>query len=396
MLAFILATLCFLPFPASAEPRAAEDPLGKWTVLQEERLRKNAPDNAHEQTRNNTLGAWLQHKHMMASDDKLAEPLPWNIQVDGRDITVKNLLRGFVQKLFPDRSALWHPDVFLFSYHHAQKKDRLPRFDGLSKWASPLRITFKTVENNFVVDEEEYGYLISHLKMLIPFYTEASGLDMSYTPLTYPKHGDANVVIVLNLYEGNRNAFKHGRDSNYHGITGYETHHDFPLIRFTPGVRSQVEGFFIPNAHNEIEAATCYLTPSLLPKDINKALLNECLIRALGFPGVALDKGSVLSQWNIAFDPVSYVLTDDLKNKTIPDEDTWRIQLLEKIDAVLSSKSHAATHDGQFPIYPSSFDLLDVSLLYCEAVHAGEDAYNTVITLLKTDLCGNRGVEEKE
>ncbi len=397
----ILMIFCFMAVPAHAQGDAApvekatasEDPLLKWQVLPREKLSEDMVDAAQKKNKISKKGEWLQHKDFV-SDDSSAVALPWQVHVEGRLTSVQAILRNFISQVFLDRSQLTSPDVFMFSYHHARTKDRLPRLNGLSKWAKPIRITFKTAEGDFVVDEEKYDYLISHLKTLIPPYAEASGLDISYIRSTYPERSDANVFIVLNLYEGNQNAFKHNTGYSSDTVTYYESLYDFPLVRFTPEARSQVDGFFIPNSLNEIEAATCYLNPAMLPEALNKALLHECLKRVLGFPGMSLFSGGVSSNWNSAFDSVSFSLSDNSEDEQRPSEEQWRLDLANMTGKIFASDKHANTSDGKPPFFPTTFDLLDVSLLYCGEVRAGEDAYNTVITLLKTDLCGNNQVGE--
>lgn len=70
---------------------------------------------------------------------------------------------------------------------------------------------------------------------------------------------------------------------------------------FTPGLNSQVRGYFISNDSNEIQWAICYIWTGHENAMLEK-LTQECLARSLGIPNFFISDPmkpmSVLGLWN--------------------------------------------------------------------------------------------------
>lgn len=343
----------------------------------EERLKKDA-----EVKRIAERVKWITHEDPNRLSDAKPEmepfSLPKAIVINGKRYSERQVIGNMLHAVFSN--SLWfgdssHKSVGLISRKKKQFLS-IPRHHVVNKWAKSVRVTFKTLENNNQVDSVKYGYLIDHLNTIIPAYSKASGLDMSYVQENYPKRSAANVFIVLNARSNIQNAFKNHRGGALLDENDYEVNY-IAAVRFTPYSRSQVEGFFIPNAENEIEKATCYLKPEFVPENVTKALLNECLARILGFPELTESyKVGVLSNWNREFDGL--VASDDMftSNKKKIGSDEWLKVLNQKFK-----------EESNPPVFPNEYDLKLVSLLYCPSIKSGMGKYEVVINLLSDRQC---------
>ena len=306
--------------------------------------------------------------------------LPKAIKLDGIRYLQRQVILSFLDAAFSD--FIWFEDTSprVRVVSMLQKKsstiNSLPRHHVINKWRKPIKITFKTLENNKLVDKKKYSFLIDHLKDLIPIYSKVTGLKIYYTEEEFPERSDANVFIVLNAKSRIFNVFKNQRGGYHPDEDDYETNY-VSAVRFTPMVRSQVEGFFIPDVNNEIKNATCYLKPSVVPEEWSKALLAECLGRLLGLPETSTNNSGLLSNWNQEFDDYSNLSALDGGNiffdKTFQ---SW----FEKVSEKLSQKSPAV-------IYPTEFDLKLLSTLYCPSIKPGMDKYEVVLSLFEESQC---------
>lgn len=73
---------------------------------------------------------------------------------------------------------------------------------------------------------------------------------------------------------------------------------------FTDSSNKQVDGYILSNGKNEIEMAVCYIWVGH-ELEMIKSLINECILRSLGFPGFVYPAGmkdpvalSYLGPWN--------------------------------------------------------------------------------------------------
>ncbi len=298
--------------------------------------------------------------------------LPKAITLDEHRYTKNTIIGSFLHAVFSN--TMWFEDsqngVGLLAKKKGSYED-LPKIGVINKWQKPIKIVLKTLDGKSV----QHDFLVQHIKELIPLYSKVSGLQITFSDREVASYNDANVFIVLNADSKIFNAFKNQRAHIDGNQTNYEQDY-ITAVRFTPDKRSQVEGFFIPNAENEIEAATCYLKPSLLSDELTKKLATECLGRVLGLPETSTNNKGILSSWNSDFDEISDLYVSDGAIYRAEFKEAWLKQLNEKMKK-LEVKS----------IYPNEFDLKLVSALYCPSVKMGMDKHRATLALLSDETC---------
>tara|TARA_R110001592_G_scaffold16881_11_gene71676 strand:- start:5321 stop:6445 length:1125 start_codon:yes stop_codon:yes gene_type:complete len=325
---------------------------------------------------------WITHDYedgISKAEPKKMSSVPKAIKLDGLRYLPHSIILSFLNAAFSN--SIWYEDAssagnsIIFLKWKSPEIKSLPRHHVINKWRQPLKIAFKTLENNYQVDKEKYAYLIDHLKVLISIYSKASGLDISYVYEEYPNRSDANVFIVLNAKSKILNAFKNQRRVNYPDENDYERSY-ISGVRFTPLARSQVEGFFIPNSNNEIQRATCYLKPAFVPEEWSKALLAECIGRVLGLPEFSTSNNGLLSNWNYEFDSFSELSALDGISHYDTTYKSWLTQVTQKFD-----------QKSPVTVKPIEFDLKLLTILYCPSVESGMDEYGVALSLIRNPQC---------
>jgi len=350
----------------NAEKKAEKDK--KKHEVEEQLLEKRIKWITHE-------GAGILPYH----SQKPFEP-PIAIELDGDRYEPDYIIWRFLNTAFSN--SLWFEDtsfkhnVIKLLKNRNEKIEVTPRFNAINKWNTPVKITLKTLENDYRVDADKYSYLINHLKNLTQIYSGATGLEISYVEEEYPKRSDANVFIVLNAKSKILNAFKNQRSRNFLDEEDYEEGY-VSAVRFTPEVRSQVEGFFVPNKNNKIIKATCYLKPSIVPEEWSKALLAECVARVLGMPEASGNNAGLLSNWNRDLDDLSQLAVLDKRDRF---DDERYAEWVTKV------KSKLVQGAPTF-VSPSEYDLKMLSTLYCPSIKPGMDKPEVVLTLLRNKEC---------
>jgi hypothetical protein len=129
----------------------------------------------------------------------------------------------------------------------------------------------------------------------------------------------------------------------------------FGSVPFTPSATRQVEGYFVPNNDNTIGFAVCKISPDH-DIQIQKSLITECFIRALGLPDASLTAdNSALGIWN-------------------QESNRERIVTANPVSEYL-------------PIQLTEYDAFMLSLLYCPEIHPGMNRYDVLFSLYHSDVC---------
>ncbi|MGH1404103.1 MAG: hypothetical protein ACRBDL_07645 [Alphaproteobacteria bacterium] len=378
---FVVVVVACLSLSLLAEAKNEINLSEMMEVLRQEKTK--APDQknqSEEEKRQIEEGAkWIMHENVSTLPYMPEKPftMPKALVLDGKRYLPSHMADIFLDASFSD--FLWYEGVnsgtraMLLLKRKNEKIISTPKHNTINKWEEPVKITFKVLGNSF--DEEKFDYLVNHLKGIIPIYSRATDLNISYVSEQFPDRSAANVFIVLDAESHILNAFKNQRGGSYADETDYEQAYS-SAVRFTPRQRSQVEGFFIPNENNEIQAATCYLKPSVVPENWSKAFLSECLARALGVPEVTKNNNGILSNWNNKFDVVSAetVLDGGVHRESMREK--WLLELEEKF----------SLYDSPL-LVPSEFDLKILSILYCPSINPGMDKYEASLSLIRNTSC---------
>lgn len=180
-----------------------------------------------------------------------------------------------------------------------------------------------------------------------------------------------------------------------------------PHIDFTPLSRTSVTGYLIPDDTGNIAFSVCEIWP-YFQKNLEAALVTECVLRSLGLPNQSANPSALLGDWNSAHAEHSKLRALDGNETNIP----WTTQLINLQKKFLSEMPDNQYLD-EYPPYteavekllryfphgeiiideqlssPTDYDLAILSLLYCNDLQAG-DVKDTVISkLASTHNCLN-------
>ena len=145
-------------------------------------------------------------------------------------------------------------------------------------------------------------------------------------------------------------------------------------IYFTPSYYQQVDGFILPKADNSIGTSYCFIFEGHEPS-ILKTLVQECLMRSLGLPGIASDNsGSLLGLWNNKY-----------QAQYIPPFNPDTIYPMDKPELSPEYKSQENKAGNSVPTDFSNFDIFITKLLYSPAIQNGTsyDKINKFLSLKK-------------
>lgn len=118
--------------------------------------------------------------------------------------------------------------------------------------------------------------------------------------------GNFRIIFVSDISDW-KNTFKRSSDLKGTNSTGFPKQINFEaffersnpsLIKFTPNLDNQVEGYFLVNAQGNIDYSVCYIYEG--QEDIIlSSLIQECIFRGLGFPYEQKEnEHSVAFHWN--------------------------------------------------------------------------------------------------
>ncbi|ACK50905.1 hypothetical protein Msil_1962 [Methylocella silvestris BL2] len=149
-------------------------------------------------------------------------------------------------------------------------------------------------------------------------------------------------------------------------------------IPFTPTSPTQVDGFLLSNADNSLGLAVCRIVAGL-PRKVQKALINECLVRAMGLTELLPDKPqSTLGPWNRPYDATEMTPLAD------GDKSFWS----------LGTQAEKEKYFRELPIVQAArapdvtdYDKRLLSILYCPDIKPGMDKYQAIIALLRNNTC---------
>lgn len=201
---------------------------------------------------------------------------------------------------------------------HLYPQEGLPRLLVVNKWTGPVQVILgmpndlklakndKSASYRFSLNQEDLKEKINKVDITpyIEFITDLSkklgslaSLNINYISNQDEVVGEFSGVhinfVALPDRDENKSIFKVGLSVT--SITSYSTQpisfrdvaekHIKTGFPFTSVSSKQVDGYILSNSKNEIQAAVCYIWIGHEPEMI-KALVRECLIRSLGFPGV--------------------------------------------------------------------------------------------------------------
>lgn len=150
-------------------------------------------------------------------------------------------------------------------------------------------------------------------------------------------------------------------------------------VPFTPYSRAQVDGYLLPKADNTLGIVICKINP-IVGKDLVRALIKECLFRALGLPDTSQIKSSgILAAWNSEFESA-----DGQVNGVIPD---YNIVGQYDISGGYPPFPSNQKKSSSIPTIFSEYDLSLVHLMYCSSIRPGMVASEIIAILSKDEKC---------
>jgi hypothetical protein len=244
----------------------------------------------------------------------------------------------------------------------------LPRFDALNRWnTQTITIGLDWPPDVWPLgDPSHHDIVLKHLATLSPQIQAATGMKVSILPPAHETpHTFAHVRIVTNAVFAANNQFKKPLKRTGGAVDGAMVlpmaatppfeEFIFGSVPFTPSATRQVEGYFVPNNDNTIGFAVCKISPDH-DIQIQKSLITECFIRALGLPDASLTAdNSALGIWN-------------------QESNRERIVTANPVSEYL-------------PIQLTEYDAFMLSLLYCPEIHPGMNRYDVLFSLYHSDVC---------
>lgn len=192
--------------------------------------------------------------------------------------------------------------------------------------------------------EKFYDLFEQKIKSLIPEIEALTGLKVEFFSPDDPREITSNFarLRVVPHFMDEQGDFK--ARIIYDGFVDTIESYFTTGIRFTPNSITQVDGYIIPDAHNNIALAVCKIDPRLQVGLVD-TLITECLFRSVGIPELS-HYGNILGAWGA-------------NNK----------------DKYLSTSAISA-HDRKL-----------IKLLYCAKIKSGMSVYEAVSVLNKSDEC---------
>lgn len=284
---------------------------------------------------------------------------PASVVLDGQEFKRDQLERAFFSSVFTKdilndvrgRIQFNYPDDFDDSvddflgrknlsknypwlYPHIYITD-LPKLLAVNKWVRPIRISFgmpkgvngannfnygntSEVEINSFKSSENFSSLEKQMSFLAQDISELSQIDITYLPHDQETNliqGNLRINF-MSLNENAQNFEMHKyktRGGGMYVVSSWTPIYNFRSIEdtyikngfvFTDSSNKQVDGYILSNGKNEIEMAICYIWVGH-ELEMIKSLINECILRSLGFPGFVYPAGmkdpvalSYLGPWN--------------------------------------------------------------------------------------------------
>ncbi|NKB22647.1 MAG: hypothetical protein GKS01_19335 [Alphaproteobacteria bacterium] len=206
------------------------------------------------------------------------------------------------------------------------------------------------------------------LKRIIEPISRASGKEIRI--LTRERFYQSKTGFIAFKQHGNpENIFKNNilsiiRFSKYafHKYNGWDIFRQG--TRFTPELVDQVEGQIKTAENHNIFLAKCNVVMSL-EEPVLRALVNECLLRAMGLPGESkLSDRSVLSNWNRGNRLDRPLISEGCRS--MPNKKELSAKCKRVLANLVASDSDVSAYAAPHP-----YDLLMLNLLYDERVKPG-------------------------
>lgn len=262
---------------------------------------------------------------------------------------ILNDVRGRIQFNYPDdfddsvddflgRKNLRENFPWLYPHIYIQTP---PRLLSVNKWNQPIRISFGMPNDLERYNKEGTVYAVFDLwgsrekdvtlfkgsdrfklleDQIVRFskdISDQSKIDISYLPRDHETIGRfGNVRInLISLADKNPNINQYIYKTRGGGTIslGFIQSYEYRMLEqqylkngfvFTASSKKQVDGYILSNGKNEIEMAVCYIWVGH-ELEMMKSLINECILRSLGFPGFVYPAGmkdpvalSYLGPWN--------------------------------------------------------------------------------------------------
>ena len=350
--------------------------------------------------------------------DTTTAPLP-RYTIDGKQYLKDQLAMEFIQSAYP--RSMWsddllnrgvgfltpswysrksHPTLNFYPdwlVEYALREKGRPVFDGLNRWQGDITIGVGFPPPSKVHEKTE-GFAARATDQILRIQKDlqsATGRRVTYIP---PDDETPANFARIRIIDGDLESFfRENKFKLYRAKMGpiatplqtnQCTEYDFgkynfmqyleglfqDAVRFTSLARAQVEGYFVTDNKNNIEFAACYIWPHHETKMLN-ALINECLVRAMGLPEQPLRQDTALiGNWNLAHDGHSkrYVLDGDKKNMRASKEKYRPFP-------------NALTTNA--PQELTAYDKTILGLLYCNKLSAGQPRYDVMDQFFKSDDC---------
>ncbi|GJL49763.1 MAG: hypothetical protein NPIRA01_09900 [Nitrospirales bacterium] len=289
-----------------------------------------------------------------SQEDSGAAPeslLPEQIELDGRTLTKKQILDAFLDIAFtqnillkkglgqnslsfqiqPDehikRSLFFEPRMkseYPWLYPHIYLKHAPPKILSINKWVIPIQVSLGMPNDLRPITGQAYHFFkiynadktfspsedsIVKLKGLIQTINEISDISAALALEETANHfGNIRIVFVEKEHFKD-SEYKHPKYMMVSFSTGGPRTEDFRSFYgaekkiktgfvYTAEAEKQVDGYFLTNSKNEIQMAFCYIW-SGHPVEMLDALMQECVLRSLGFPEATITTPySLLGLWN--------------------------------------------------------------------------------------------------
>lgn len=244
-----------------------------------------------------------------------------------------------------------------------------------------------------------YASLLAKAEAQTKALADATGLDIRVVPpdsMVETNQNFPRIRIVPDTVKSVR-AWEQG-DSNYHPVTDEESL--LNGILFKTYVQNYFDGYLLPDSHYNLDLTICKIDPTLEERFLT-ALINECLIRSLGLPGISKNAFSLLSSWhtiadqtlfeqrkkNIAYkisnqEIVSFMYKSAIKGYEDRGQYNYAEQM-KKMTFWINLNENLVSSFSNIP----SYERVMISLLYCPDIKPGMKKIEVEKMLRESDQC---------
>ncbi len=247
-----------------------------------------------------------------------------------------------------------------------------------------------------------YDLLIAKAEAQTNALADATGLDIKVVPPDAMVESNQNFPRIRIVPDTVNNVRSWEQtDSNYHPVTDEESL--LNGILFESYTRKYLDGYLLPDSQYNLDLTICKIDPTLEDSFLT-ALINECLIRSLGLPGISKNADSLLSSWHIIPDltlferrkkTTAFKLADQeivsfmTKSALKGYQDRGQGELAEQMK---KGTFWITLNEGLVSSFSNipSYERLMISLLYCPKVKQGMSKQEAESVLRSNDACFDR------